>query len=226
MRMPRPRWPLLALCAVLFLLTGCSHAVAGTPKAAPPPGVAVSADGFGIRVGLADAAVQLEIFVEPQCPACAAFEADYGPDFRSKLAMGALAITYRPVTFLDLDKADGYSATVANTLFLAGTGADVTAVGFQLYLEGLMDNQDVAGDDYRNSDFADIAREAGLPDAVVARIGSGAGGVDVATMSKQNREALIAATGATPTVINQATGKVIDIDDDDWFDRLFTHAVT
>ena len=80
--------------------------------------MAVSDDGHGIVAGFDDAPVNVELYTEPQCNHCADLQADFGDEIAHYIDIGQLAVTYRPLTFLD-DVADGYSARVSNALFLA-----------------------------------------------------------------------------------------------------------
>ena len=58
--------------SLVLTLSGCARAIGGTAVGDPaPPLVAVTDDQFGIRAGLPDAPVQLEIYTEPQCTHCA-----------------------------------------------------------------------------------------------------------------------------------------------------------
>ena len=104
---------------LLITAVGCSRTVDGTAQPDPrKPGVALSGDGYGIVAGFDDAPVNVEIFTEPQCNHCADLQADFGDDIARYLNIGQLAVTYRPMTFLD-DSDDRYSARVSNALFLA-----------------------------------------------------------------------------------------------------------
>ncbi|HTY28686.1 MAG TPA: thioredoxin domain-containing protein, partial [Mycobacterium sp.] len=109
---------LSVLMLSLLLLTGCSRAVAGVAQLDPNgPAAERSKDGFGIIAGDPKAPIQIELYTEPQCSHCADLQKDYGDQMAKYMNLGQLAVTYRPLTFLD-DKPGGYSDHVANALFL------------------------------------------------------------------------------------------------------------
>ncbi|MDT5074968.1 MAG: hypothetical protein QOH82_4288, partial [Mycobacterium sp.] len=88
--------------SLVVALSGCSRAVGGTAQGdLNPPLVEMTQDQFGIRAGLEDAPIQLEIYTEPQCTHCADLQHDFGDQFAYYIGAGQLAITYRPMTFLD-----------------------------------------------------------------------------------------------------------------------------
>ncbi|MBV9515568.1 MAG: thioredoxin domain-containing protein, partial [Mycobacteriaceae bacterium] len=128
-----------AVCAIL-LSAGCAKAIHGT--AAAPPGtrpaatVMLTDDGFGIQLGRPVAPVSLEIYIEPQCPHCAALMMFHGGEIADYVDSGDLCVTYRPVTFLD-GAATGYSHRVSNALFLAAADPDLPATGLQGFVNEL-----------------------------------------------------------------------------------------
>src|SRR5205807_7725773 len=111
----------LALIAVLVLTTtGCAQQASDVSDSdADQPGIAPSSDGYGVMLGSPNAPVQLETFIEPQCPHCAQFESTYGDAIAGYLDDGRLAMTYRPMTFLDKKNHNDASARMSDALFLA-----------------------------------------------------------------------------------------------------------
>src|ERR1700712_1560705 len=96
--------------SLVVALTGCTRGISGTAQGdLNPPRVEVTQDSFGIRAGLEDAPVQLEIYTEPQCTHCADLQHDFGDQFAYYIGAGQLAITYRPMTFLDTPATDEHS---------------------------------------------------------------------------------------------------------------------
>jgi protein-disulfide isomerase len=227
----RKAWTGFVVAAVLTmtlaLLTGCSKVVAGVAMPDPHrPGVAISSDGFGIVTGFADAPVQLEIFTEPQCPHCAHLQATYGEDIKRYIESGQLAVTYRPMTFLDDEYSIDYSAVAGNALFLAADPSTSAAV-FQTFVEDLWANQELAFADYDAKDFADLAKDSGIPDALVKRIGNGDKAIDTDKMESANQTLLSdqsPESPGTPTVYNLTQKETVDISDDDWLAHLFQTA--
>lgn len=214
---------LTAIVATLALLTpACSNVVAGTAAPDPrQPGVALTDDGAGIVVGFADAPVQIEIFAEPQCPHCATLQFNHGEQISEFVASGRLAVTYRLLTFLDLGNPTGYSSTVVNALYHAADPG-TSATQFQAFVEELWANQDLAGTRYRGADFARMATQIGLPDAVANSIESGATAVNPGRISDANADLLLMIEGDvhTPVVYDLISEQTIDISDEDWLVNL------
>ncbi|MEZ0342407.1 DsbA family protein [Mycobacterium sp. pV006] len=220
---------LLAVVAVLALLigsVGCSRQVVG---AAVPPAIAaplaLSEDGFGVVAGFDTAPAKIEIYTEPQCRHCADLQQDFGDDLAHYIAIGALQVTYRPLTFMDADY-QGYSATVANAMFVAAepVGA-LTASGtqFQRFVRELWSNQDSGGRPFSGDELRDMALAAGVPEPVAAQVASGSVGIDVVDMDDTNYTFLFEVdpdqTG-TPTVFDLQNEQKLDVYDDNWLDDL------
>lgn len=220
---------LLALAAAVCLLTGsvgCTRQVTGT--AAPPritAPLALSDDGYGVVAGFDTAPAHIEIYTEPQCTHCATLQRDFGDDLAYHIAVGALRVTYRPLTFMDADY-EGYSATVANAMFVAAepVGA-VTGTGtqFQRFVAQLWGNQDSGGQPFSGAELQDMALGAGLPLPVAANVAAGPVGVDVVDMDETNYTFLFDIDpdeAGTPTVFDMRTEQKLDIYDDRWLDEL------
>jgi hypothetical protein len=209
-----------AVIAVLMLaLVGCTRQVAGVAQPDPiKPGVEVTADGHGIRVGLPDAPVQFEIYTEPQCSHCADFQARFGEDIKSHIQSGLLTVVYRPLTFLDEEFFTDYSEVAVNALFLS-VGPTTSASTFQSFVENLWAHQGLADEDFTNGDFADLARESGIAPELVAKIGDGAHAVDAFALNDDNYPSLAdlsSGSPGTPTVYDLKRKEVVDIADADW----------
>lgn len=215
---------LSVLMVTLLLVTGCSRAVAGVAQVDPRgPATELSKDGFGIVVGDPNAPIQIELYTEPQCTHCADLQKDFGAQMANYMNLGQLAVTYRPLTFLD-DKPGGYSDHVANALFLAA-GPKTGAKAFQAFVEDLWGHQDPGSKGPSNDEMAKMARESGIHAAVVEAIKSGTNAVDLQQMADTNFEYLYEVdpvnTG-TPTVYDLKRDKTLDIYDDDWLSRLMS----
>jgi protein-disulfide isomerase len=220
------RWlRVAAVIGVLVVSAGCAKAIDGV--AAAPPGthpagtVMLGDDGFGIQLGRPSAPVALEIFIEPQCPHCAAFMMFHGSEIADYIEGGDLRVTYRPVTFLDT-AATGYSHRVSNALFLAAADADLPASGLQNFVEELYWQADPSRDDRYLASIAEMAR---LPQELTDRIRAGAPAIDTVAMDAANEKRLngILHVVATPTVYDLTTDSVVDISDNDWLKRLVGH---
>ncbi|MCV7421321.1 thioredoxin domain-containing protein [Mycobacterium yunnanensis] len=231
----RSRQVVVAVALSLALVvSGCTRAVAGTPLGdTNPPRVAVTEDSFGIRAGSEDAPVQLEIYTEPQCTHCADLQHDFGDEFAYYIGTGQLAITYRPMTFLDGPGTSGHSARVANALFVAadegqGGGAATSATGreFQRFVQQLWAHQEPGGAGPDDATIAEFARTAGLPDYQVRQLLSGAtekSTDDLAAMESTNFGYLYEVDPVntrTPTVFDLHAGKKVEVYDDDWLTSL------
>lgn len=202
------RWWLGALAATVVTF-GAGTAHADVPR---------SSDGYGVVVGSPDAPAQLEIFIEPQCPDVAALESSYGDRIASSIGSGRLAVTYRPLTFLDTKHHNDVSARVSNALFLAADPA-TSPTAYQAFVQDLYRHQN--GPD--NNDIAAMARESALPEPAVEKIAAGDHAVDTAAMADANRTRVTAATPdnpGTPTVYDLNAKRVVDLQDPGWLDKL------
>lgn len=235
MRVPRAAVALTA--ALLIGAVGCSKQITGTATQDPmQPPLALSEDGYGIVAGYPDAPVQIELYTEPQCNHCEELQAAKGGDLERYINLGELAVTYRPLTFLDTPSTDRHSARVANALFLAigaPEAADEANMAsgpeFQRFVEDLWAHQEPGGPGPSDKQMAKMAEEAGLPADVGARIGHGdaADNVDIGEMAAYNYGALIGIdplTTGTPTVYDLGTNEKVDIQDNDWLDNLLSSA--
>ncbi|WP_036401445.1 DsbA family protein [Mycolicibacterium cosmeticum] len=221
------RW--LVVLASLTLLTGvgCARQVSGAARPDPVrPMTEVSKDGFGVVAGFPEAPARIEIFTEPQCTHCADLQHDFGDAIRYYIGVGALQVTYRPMTFLDQD-GNHHSERVANALFLAGAGKHTPAVAFQRFVEELWANQDPGGKGPTDDELAAMARKAGVPDEQAQQMAAGDAAVDAQAMEDMNFEFLyeIDPTGTgTPTVYDLNKDRKVDIFDDDWLKKLLDSA--
>ena len=192
--------------------TGTAHA--DVPRTGDGNGVIVGSGWPGI------APVQLEIFCDPQCPYCAELESTYGDRIADDVASGRLAVTYRWLTFLDAKRHNDVSARVSNALFVA---ADPTTspTAYQAFVQDLYRQQ--SSDGPSNSDIAAVARESGLPEMVIDRIGAGDDAVDTVALNTANRARLAEVNPenpGTPTVYDLRANRLIDIQDPGWLDAL------
>jgi protein-disulfide isomerase len=228
-----------ALAAVtatlLFATVGCSHQIQGTAKQDPAqPPLALSEDGSGIIAGYPDAPVRIELYTEPQCNHCAALQKEFGDDFERYINLGMLAVTYRPLTFLDQLANEDYSARVANALFLtvpSGKSAEpngATGPAFQRFVEELWAAQDPIGNGPTDGEMKDMAEKAGIPSDVADQISEGkASDVDIDQMAVYNFQSLVGIdpiNSGTPTVYDLGGKKKVDIGQSNWLDELMSSA--
>lgn len=233
--MPFPRTVAAVTAALLIGAVGCTNQVTGTATQDPmQPPLALSDDGYGIVAGYPDAPVQIELYTEPQCNHCEELQAAYGGDLERYINLGELAVTYRPLTFLDTAASDKHSERVANALFLAvgapkGTDEATMTSGpeFQRFVEDLWAHQEPGGPGPSDKQMAKMAQESGLPEDTAAQIGDGdaAKNVNIDEMAAYNYGALIGIdpiTTGTPTVYDLDSKKKVDLHDNDWLTNLMS----
>ncbi|MDT5094963.1 MAG: hypothetical protein QOH60_4326 [Mycobacterium sp.] len=182
---------MIPVCALLLALCACTFTVAGTvvtPQGPNPRAdVVLADDGFGFRLGKPLAREEIALYIEPQCPHCANLLLEFGDEIERDIKDGCLAVTYRPLTFLDKG-ANTYSAQVSNALFLAAQPrAEVSAVQLQQYINNLYAAINPQGG---NAWIADIARNSQLPSPLAARIEAGETALDTAAMYSVNKALL------------------------------------
>ena len=210
------------LTVVALTSAGCTRAIDGTAVAngGPPPS-AITADGYGIIIGYPDARVRIEVYTEPQCPACARLQSQYGDEMAKYIASGELAVTYRPMTFIDGQTGTDYSAHVSNALFLAA-GDGTTGTSFQTFVEDVWGHQQPEGSaGPSDPDLTDMARESGIGESHVSKIASAESGVAVAEMDSYNSARLseTAGSGGTPTVYDLVAEQQVELVDN-WLSEL------
>lgn len=221
MRLPRLILVLATALALLTASTGCGRTVTGSALRDPDlPGVALTADGFGIIAGRPDAPAQIEVYTEPQCTHCAHLQDTDGPELKSLIALGLLTVTYRPVTFLDT--AYGYSAKVANAMFLAAEHG-TPAPALQAYVATLWGHQNPGGSAPSDGQLAGWAADSGVSAEAVTTIQSGEHAVDTDEMTITNETRLQEirdGDAGTPTVYDLTGNTVVDIQETGWLAKL------
>lgn len=216
-------WSVLVV-ALVVLVSGCSRDIAGVAQVDPHgPATALSKDGFGIVAGDPNARIHIELYTEPQCDHCADLQKDFGNEMARYLNLGQLAITYRPLTFLD-DMPGGYSDRVSNALFLAA-GPGTSAKAFQAFVQDLWGHQDSRGKGPTDTAIADMARESGVAPNAVEAMRAGKPALDLQQMADTNFEYLYEIdpinTG-TPTVFDLNKNEKVDIYDNNWLSKLMS----
>ena len=142
-------------------------------------------DGFGFRLGKPAARAEIELYIEPQCPHCATLMLEFGDEISRDIEDACLAVTYRPLTFIDRSAGGTYSADVSNALFLsAQRRPEVSAVQLQQFINNLYASINPTGG---YAWIAQIARDTKLPAPLAARIEAGETVVDTEAMYSFNK---------------------------------------
>lgn len=208
--------------SVVGSTTGCTRLVDGNALAnGNKPGAEITEDGWGVQIGYSDAPAQIELYTEPQCPACAQLQKVFGDAIADAVGQGKLAVTYRPLTFLDRSVTE-YSARVANAMFLAA-GPETTGADFQAFVQDLWGHQDAEGSPGpTDGAIAGMASDSGIGAEQTAKIEAGTSVVDSDQLNDANAEFLGETAGsvATPTVYDMVGEQVVDINDSEWLAKL------
>jgi protein-disulfide isomerase len=105
----------------------------------------------------------INIFIDYSCPACASFESQYGPLFRTLLENGAATVEYHPLSFRDAATAGTkYATEAANS---AACVAEYAPDSFFEYNEILLANQPAAPEEFRPAinRLPELVEQAGAP---------------------------------------------------------------
>ena len=145
--------------------------VSDVPSTAlPEGGIPVSATGVGGTVD--DSTTRVDVYLDYMCPACGAFEEANGDNLISLAADGSATVVYHPIAILNrFSNGTGYSTRAASAAALV---ADEAPDQFAAFSEQLFAEQpDEGTNGLTNAEVADIARAAGVPDAVADTIADG-----------------------------------------------------
>ncbi|WP_254849258.1 thioredoxin domain-containing protein [Mycobacterium sp. GA-1841] len=224
MRLTRMATAMLAVLAlsVAGSTAGCTRLVDGDAQASgDKPGSAITQDGTGIQIGYPDAPAQIDLFTEPQCPACAHLQHNVGDDIAAAVGQGRLAVTYRPLTFLDSTGTE-YSARVANAMFLAA-GPGTTGAAFQAFVQDLWGHQQPEGSTGPSDDeIAAMATDSGVGSEQTDKIAAAEHLIDADELNEANAGLLSETTYevATPAVYDLVGETMVDIGDPQWLAKL------
>ncbi len=121
-----------------------------------------------IPVGDEEAPVTVEVYFDYMCPACGLFEQANGDELDRLLTEGTARIDLHPISFLDrASQGTEYSTRAANAIATVADGAPDAAWDFHQALYEAQPEEGSTG--LSDEEIAAIARDAGVPGAVVAR---------------------------------------------------------
>ncbi len=175
-----------------------------------------------VRLGTPEATKTIDMYEDSLCPVCAQFEQMYGQEIAQAVDEGKFAVQYHLLDFLNPASASGnYSTRAAAAAQCVAESGNAEAYG--KFHTDLFDpaNQpkERGSSDHSNEDLAQLAKQAGAPDAAVSCI-SGGTKVSSAGADAQSAKAAMAALGGkgTPSVFNGTTA--IDIGDTNWVSKV------
>jgi len=164
-------------------------------------------DSYAVTVGDDAAPATLTFYEDPQCPICAAFEAEVGVEVADAIEAGDVKVEYRVVSFLDHASKNEYSSRAANALMVVqdAAGPDVFAELHRI----LYENQPAEGTDGPDDEqLIAWAVEAGADEAQV-RDGIESGAFDQFVANATDQMSQDGVNG-TPTVF--VDGEKVDGD--------------
>lgn len=216
----------IAVLAVLLLTVGCDSLVTGTAVAgrqSSTAGVALTGDGDGVVLGTTQdgAGAAIDLFIEPQCPHCGHFVAEYGDAIAKNLAADRLTVTIRPLTFLDHDN-DDYSARATNAIFLVAADDKATPALVWSFIRALYAKLLATGSLLNNDGIAQVANDVDVSANTVNRIAAAEPEVDGDDVSAGNLEVMdsYGVQPATPAVYDTANEVEVDSSNPHWLDEL------
>lgn len=146
-----------------------SRTASTTSTSRDPNAVPKGATGFGggmvLNPGAPATAPTLEIFEDPQCPACKQFETVYGPTVETIVKSNQAKVVVHTMTFLDDMLRNDSSARAANAAMCAAEQGR-----FHEYVKASYAGQPAReGAGYSNADLETFAGQAIMPDLTTWR---------------------------------------------------------
>ena len=135
-------------------------------------GVPVGQDGVAGGGTAGADAVEVVVYSDYMCPICGMFEEINGPVLDELRENGEVIVEYRPVSILDRTSQGSLFSTRAAAA--AGFVADQAPEGFVAFNAAMLTNQPEEGTNgLSDEQIADLARDAGVDEAVAAQIADG-----------------------------------------------------
>lgn len=136
-------------------------------------GIPVGPDGVaGTTDGAAADAIVVSVYADFLCPYCGLFETSNGPVLDELREAGEIVVEYHPVSILDrLSAGSGYSTRATTAVALVADQSPESFIEFNALLFANQPAENTEG--LTNAEIADLATQAGVPDAVAATIEDG-----------------------------------------------------
>ena len=171
----------------------------------------------------------IDVFEDGICPACQAFEAQYGQQLMQAVDQGKLSIRYHFLNFLNPNSASKDYSTRAAAAFecVAATPAASAPKGLFMNFHTTMFKSgtqpaESGTADLSNAQIAEIATKAGVPAATATCISAGTNVEAAKTAAAASQAVLEKAAGTTqwgtPSVMKD--GSLISINSTDWLANL------
>ncbi|WP_431277365.1 DsbA family protein [Leifsonia poae] len=161
---------LVAGTAACSLAGGSSNVPTATAKPATGTAGAVNFDGGYIKTG--DGEKRVDLWFDPMCPACGAFEKANGETLASAVSSGDITLLLHPLTFLDrLSNGTGYSTRAVAALTCVGVNDPDNALK---YFQALYKDQPEEGSNgLTDKELAARATALGIKDITDCQADSG-----------------------------------------------------
>ena len=150
-----------ALAGVLLVLaTGIGIGVqAARESGADGPSPQAVSETDGVTVGRSGARATIEVYEDLQCPNCAAFEREVGPQLAVWQQAGTARVNYHVVSFLDGQSSTKYSSRSAGALYCAADAGQFTAYHDLLFTDQPAEGTAGLSDD----ELLSLGDRAGIP---------------------------------------------------------------
>lgn len=148
----------LGILAIGVITSRNNEAPTADENSPKPAGVDAT---YGIVINTAENSPTLEIYEDPQCPACASLEASLGGTIQEAVDNGDVSLTYRPMIFLDANLGTDSSERAA-----AAWGCAVDAGKAQEYHNTIFANQPATeGDGWTDEQLIAFGEQSGITGA-------------------------------------------------------------
>jgi len=185
------------LGVALLAIVGVIVAVVISSRNAPVANNGGAATGdYTLVVGEADAPVTISIYQDYMCPFCGMFERANRDDMATMVSDGTAKVEFHMMNFLDpQSQGTRFSTRSANALVAVAKAEPENVMAFNA---ALYDNQPEEGSaGLSDAEIADLARQAGVSNEVVATFASLA---NEDFVNQSNTAAFAAGVQSTPTV--------------------------